>query len=916
MLRGRSTECDRLDALLADVRSGRSRTLVVRGEAGVGKTALLDHLVTRADGCRIARAWGVESEMELAYAGLHQLCAPLLGSLDRLPHPQRDALHVVFGMSAADVPERFLVALAVLSLLADVAEDRGLVCVVDDAQWIDRSSMQALAFVARRLEAEPVALVFAEREPSDELTGLASMEVEGLDDHAAQLLLESAVHGRLDDEVRQRIVAETRGNPLALMELTRGLSPTEVAGGFGLPDARSLASRIEQSFLRQLHALPPDTQRLLLVAAAEPSGDATLMWRAAALHGIGQDAAAPAEAAGLLEVRARVRFRHPLVRSAVHGAAALADRQAVHRALAEATDPATDPDRRAWHRAQALAGPDEDVADELERSADRARSRGGVAAAAAFLSRATEATPEPARRSERALAAAQAMLDAAAPDAAAELLATAELGPLDELQQARLQRLRAHVAFVRRRGDDAPPLLLEAARRLAPLDAALARETYLEALGAAVYAGGAGPGRGAGAVAEAARAAPPAPGPPRALDLLLDGLTIRFTDGYAAAVAPLQQALQAFRRDDGADGPDGRDLPWLWLACRVAPELWDDESWDALTLRQERLARETGALTVLPVAASGRGGLCVHVGDFATAAVLVEEADTITEATGTARLRYTSLVLAAWRGREAEAMPLIEASVRDATVRGEGRAISLAQYATAVLCNGLGRYEDALEPAQRACASGDLGLEAWGLIELIEAGARAEQPELAAAAHAQLAERTRPAGTDWALGIEARSRALLHGGAQAEVAYREAIECLARTRVVVHLARAHLLYGEWLRREHRRVDARDQLRRAHDMFSRIGAEAFAERARRELLATGETVRKRTVETVNELTAQEAYVARLARDGRTNPEIGAQMFISPRTVEWHLSKVFTKLGIGSRRELRATLPDHVAHPAGT
>jgi DNA-binding CsgD family transcriptional regulator len=903
---------------LDEVRAGRSQVLVLHGEAGVGKTALLDYLQERASGCRVVRAAGVESEMEIAFAGLHQLCAQTLDSLERLPGPQRDALSTAFGLSAGAAPDRFLVGLAVLGLLSEVAEERPLICLVDDAQWLDRASVQALAFVARRLLAESVAVVFSVRDPSadQEFTGLPELLVVGLSDADARTLLDSATPGRLDEQVRDRIVAETRGNPLALVELPRGLTAAELAGGFGRPDAQPLASRIEQSFRRQLQSLPTDTQRLLLTAAAEPVGDATLLWRAAERLEIEADAAAPAETAGLIELGARVRFRHPLVRAAAYRVAAPPDRRQVHRALAETTDPDADPDRRAWHRAHAAVGPDEAVADELERSAARAQSRGGIAAAAAFLERATELTPDPARRGARALAAAKAKFAAAAPDAASALLAMAELGRLDELQRALLARLRAQIVFARRRGSEAPRLLLDAAEKLDALDNALARETYLEALEAAIFVGRLSRGLDVRQAAEAARAAPPAPAPLRPMDLLLDAVATRFTEGYAAAVSPLRRALDALLQDSGRSEDD--IMGWLWLACPVAlpiaPELWDDETWEGLAARAVGLARDAGALAALPVALSYRAGVHVHAGEFSDAAALIEEADAISAAAGNAPLRYPALMLAAWRGEEARALDLIEAGVQDATERGEGRALGLAGYATAVLYNGLGRYEAALAGAQRACEHEDLGFFGWSLTEFVEAGARSGADEEAATALRQLDERTRAAGTDWALGIEARSRALLSDGPMADALYREAIDRLGRSRIAVHLARAHLVYGEWLRREQRRVDAREHLRAAHDMFGRFGADAFAERARRELQATGETVRQRTVDTRHVLTAQEAQVARLAAEGHTNPEIGARLFISARTAEYHLHKVFSKLGIRSRRELRGARAD--AAPART
>ncbi len=908
-LLGRRAERAALDRLLERARGGRSAVLVVCGEPGIGKTALLDYAAGRASGFRVVRAWGVESEMELPYAGLHQLCLPLLDRLEKLPGPQRDALQVAFGLREGRPSERFLVGLAILSLLSGSAEDQPLACLVDDAQWLDHSSVQALAFAARRLLAEPVALIFAVREPSSErgLAGLPELTVAGLGDADARALLASAVHGRLDPQVLDRIVAETGGNPLGLLQLPRGLNPAELAGGFWLPSTRPLASRIEHSFYRQFQALPRETQRLLITAAAEPTGDVTLLWRAAELQALEADAAVPAETAGLIDFGARVRFRHPLIRSAVYQAASAGDRRAAHRALAAATDPAVDPDRRAWHRAHAAARPDEAVAAELERSASRAQTRGGAAAAAAFLQRATELTPDPARRAARALAAAQAKFDAGAADAAYRLLAMAEAGPLDDLQRARLERLRARLAFSLVRGSDAPPLLLNAARRLAPLNAALARDTYLEAAGAAIFAGRLSGNPGVREAAEAARAAPPGPQPPRAVDVLLDGIATRFTDGYSAGVGPLRRALYRYWREHR---PGGEDVPWrwLWLECPVTPEplaaeLWDDEAWHDLATRAVSLARDAGALAVLPIALSYRACVHVHAGEFDAAAALIEEAKAISAATGSAPLRYTSLVLLAWRGQESEALEVIEADIEDATARGEGRALGLAEYATAVLHNGLGRYDAALAAARRACQYEDLGFFGWALTELVEAAARSGRLETAAEALEALTGRTHASGTEWALGLEARSRALLSDGQVADALYQEAIGRLGKSRIVVHLARARLLYGEWLRRANRRQDAREALRAAYEMFDRIGADGFAERARRELAATGETVRKRTVETFAELTSQEAQIARLAREGRSNQEIAAELFISPRTVEWHLGNVFSKLGITSRKDLR-------------
>ena len=901
MLRDRRTECDVFDRLLAAVRAGESRALVVRGEPGVGKTALLEYVIERASGCRVERVTGVQSEMELAFAGLHQLCAPVLGQTERLPEHQRNALCRAIGLSGGPAPDRFLVGLAVLNLLAEVAQERPLVCLVDDAQWLDQASVQALTFAARRLSAESVALIFAARGSDDvaELTGLLELTVAGLPPDDARELLRSALPGPVDEQVLDRIVAETHGNPLALLEVPRGFTPA-LAGSFGLPDGPALPIRLEETYCRQLALLPSGTLGLLLIAAAEPVGDPLLVWRAAERLGIGGDAAAPAAAAGLLEIDARVRFRHPLVRSAIYQAASPEDRQRAHRALAAATDHEVDPDRRAWHQAQAASEPVEDVAAELERLAHRAQGRGGIAAAAAFLERATQLTPDSARRSARALAAAQAKLEAGAPDTASGLLGTAELGTLDELQRARLKRMRAQIAFARNRGSDAPPLLLDAAVRLSPLDARQARETYLEALAAAIFAGRTNSGRGVIEAAEAALAAPPPSPLPRTIDLLLDGLATRYAEGYAAGLPMQKRALHAFRHDQGHDEENGR---WLWLACLVAQDICDDESWHALATQQVRVARGVGALKVLPIALTYRAAVHVQAGELTAASTLIEESDAIIQATGVPALRSSSLMLAAWRGREAETVQLVEASVRHATERGEGRGITLCEYATAVLYNGLGRYPAALDAAQQACAHDDLGLLSWALSELIEAGARSGRSELADDALRRLGERTQASGTEWALGIEARSRALLTDGQDADVLYQDAIERLARCRITVQLARAHLVYGEWLRRKGQRLDARERLRTAHRMFTAMEIEAFAQRAARELQATGEQPRVVAAPASSPLTGQERQIARLAGEGLSNPEIGARLFISPRTVEWHLHKIFAKLNLSSRKQLR-------------
>nr|WP_313884250.1 AAA family ATPase [Streptomyces cynarae] len=910
-LLGRDRELAALERMLATARAGSSAVLVLRGEAGIGKTALLNYAADRAVGFRTVGILGIESEMKLPFAGLHQLCTITCtpDRLPELPEPQRDALSVAFGLQDGKAPSRYLVGLAALDLLAGAAEAQPLACLIDDAQWLDEESRGALAFVARRLMAEPLVLIFALREPDDhrELAGLPELIVGGLSEPDARTLLASTLRVPLDPLVRDRIVAEAQGNPMALLQLPR--APAELAGGFSLPGRGPLASRIEIAFHEQFRSLPPASRRLLLTAAAEPTGDASLLWRAAGLQQIPDAAAAPAEDAGLVEFGTQVRFHHPLVRSAIYHRASAPERRAAHRVLAEATDPHLDPDRRAWHRAHAAARPGEDVAVDLERSADRARSRrrrrgSRVPAAGGGTD------PDPARRVARALAAAQAEIDAGETDQASTMLAAAEAGPLDDLRRARLERLRARLVFSRLRGGDAPRLLLDAAHRLAPLDAALARDTLVEAVGAAIFAGRLSAGPGLREVAEAARAGPPPPTPPRMVDVLLDGMATRILDGYAAGVDSLRHALRVVRQEQasGATGADGR---LLWLAFRVipeplAPELWADDEWYELATGAVGIAREAGAFAVLPMALTYQACFHVHAGEFDTAAALVDEATAISEAAGGAPMMYTSLLLDAWRAHESQALVLIESTVEEVRARGEGRSLGLAEYATAVLYNGLGRYDAALAAATRACQYEDLGFFGWALTELIEAAARCGRPEDAAAALDELTDRTRASGTEWALGMEACSRALLCDGQAADALYQEAIGRLGRCRIAVQLARARLLYGEWLRRRSRRQDSRVQLRFAYEAFNRFGADGFADRARKELLTTGETARRRTIGADTELTGQEAQVARLARDGHTNQEIAAQLFISPRTVEWHLGNVFAKLGVSSRRQLRAVL----------
>jgi DNA-binding CsgD family transcriptional regulator len=889
---------------LADALAGRSRAIVIRGDAGAGKSALLAYVSERARDWRVARAVAVESEMDLAYSGLHQLCLPMLDLLDRLPGPQRDALATVFGLRGGAAPDRFLVGLATLSLLAEAAERQSLLCIVDDAQWLDDASAQIVVFVARRLLAERIALVCAARTgvSEDSFDGLRALPVEGLGHDDARALVAENVPGPLDPVVQELILAESHGNPLALLELPRTWDTDHLAGGFGFPTSRPVAGTIEESYIKRLQLLPDETRLIVLAAAAEPLGDPVLLHRAAEKLGLEMAAADPAEDAELISLGARVEFVHPLVRSAAYRSASSDDRHSVHRALAEATDGERDPDRRAWHRARGTSGPDEAVAVELERSAGRAQSRGGLAAAAAFLERAAALSPEPGKRALRALRAAEAKQLAGAPAAASTLLGAAVDGPLDERGSAMAQLLRGQIALDLRRGADAAPFLLDAARRLEPIDPSVAREAYIDAVRATSISGRFGRDLLVHA-AEAARGAPRPEGTPDAIDLLLEALSVRFTDGYVASLPLLRAALGAVRAAGRRADPDVR---WPWFARRIAVELFDDEAWHEIGARTVQLTRDRGALMLLPHALNWLATSRTFEGDLDAAVLLVEESETITEATGGTPHVFGRLLLAGFRGDDEAASGLLATGESMARARREGMVTTFSEHARAVLSNGLGRYAAALDAAQSASAQDDLGLSALSLPELVEAATRSDRREAAASALERLTERTRAAGTEWALGIEARSRALLSDGPSAEALYREAIDRLGRCRIATERARAHLLFGEWLRRAGRRADARKQLRTAHELLAAIGMEAFADRARRELLGTGERARKRTEETRDDLTPQERQVAQLAANGESNTEIGAQLFISQHTVAYHLRKVFTKLGISSRRELDAAL----------
>jgi DNA-binding CsgD family transcriptional regulator len=917
-LRGRVREMAELDALVVRARAGHSGALVVSGEAGVGKTALLDRTTARAAAdVRIERVVASESEMELAYAGLQQLCGHLMSSAGRLPAPQREAIEAAFGLRRTSAPSPFLVGLALLGLLTEVAGDRALLCVVDDAQWLDEASAHAVAFAARRLDAEGVAIVLAMRTVGEVFAGLPQLAVEGLGDEDARDLLRLSTPGRLDERVRDQLIAEARGNPLALRELPRALSPAEIAGGFALTGSMPLESRIEQSVIAQLEPLPGRARLLLLLAAADPTGDPGLLWRASAALGLAPDDLDAAEDADALTVGARVGFRHPLVRSAVYRAASPQDRRRVHAALADATSAEHDPDRRAWHRASATRLPDEDVAADLERSAARARRRGGAAAAAAFLERSAELTPEPVRRAERLIAAAEAKHDAGAPSAALRLLDTVRGLPLTPLQAALVTRLRARAGYALRRDSEGVRLLLAAARGLEGLDPVLARDAYIEALAASLMGGRLGDAEQVAAVANAILdATPGAEESDRARDLILRGQALLAVKGQEAALETLRRAQRAFLEQ----APDSLELHWVWFACRGAQDLWDIGALRALARRQVDLARADGVVTVLPITLSLMVTAQMTAGDLAGAEASCDEIDAIKQATGSPLPLYGRLFLAAFRGRAGETERLGRQIRADARARGEGYGLSAANFAEAVCYNSLGRFADALEAARGELPyTHELNHAMRTLLEVIEAAVHTGDHDLAEQAFEQFSGVTRPIRTPWSLAVAALAEAQVRDGddgADIDALYQGAIERFEEERVLVMAGRGRLLYGEALRRRRRNADAREQLRAAHELLTRIGLDGFADRAARGLSEIGESPRVRAQSPAARLTEQELNVARLARAGLTNRDIGARLFISARTAEYHLSKVFTKLGISARTELRTALADldRTASPA--
>jgi DNA-binding CsgD family transcriptional regulator len=908
LLLGRTEERQRLVDLLGEARAGHGGAVVLRGEAGIGKSALLDGLALRALDCCICRAVGVESEMELAYAGLQQLCGPLIDLAIDLPTPRRDALEKVFGLSTGYPPDRFLVGIAVLDLVAVAAQGRPVIWIIDDAQWLDRSSLQTIGFVSRRLSAERIFVAIASRDTGDddELTGLPELQLAGLSTDDAGTLFDSVVTGPTDPAVRDRIIAETRGNPLALLELPQAWTKAEAVEGLPESAGVPLTGRLELAFAKRLGDLPADTQTLLALAAAEPTGDTALLWSAAQELGLDWSAAAPAERAGLIEFGPRVQFRHPLVRAAAYRAAPLRKRLDVHRALADVTDPIRDADRRAWHRASSTVTHDEDIAAELEHAAGRAKARGGLLAAASLLERAALLTPDGARRSNRTLAAAQAKRDGGALDAALRLLPAVECEPVSELRGALAEQLRGRIAFDLRHGTEAAELLLSAAQRLERFDPRLARETHLEALTAAVWASGPESRDVIHKAAKAALAAPTGDDSPTTSDLLLDSLALRVTDGYEAAVPALRLALAAVRDHDiGTDDVDSL----MWLAVNrfagiIAIEVWDYEAGLDVSARQVRVAREAGALVQLQFALNFLANNLLLTGDTRTAAALVEEERLLSTMTRVAAVGYSSMLLAAMRGDAVNAVPMIESTIDKATANGQGRIIALSLYVSAVLYNGLGRHAEALDCARKVVEGDVLGYQTLAAAELAEAASREGDTDLLADVSGWVRARADATPTDWALGIAARVQAFGADDADADRLFRESIEHLGKTTLRVELSRSRLLYGEWLRRRGLKGAARVQLAAAHHELTEMGIDGFAERARRELSATMGRRTRRFVDAPSvQLTSQEALIAELAQQGLSNREIGGRLFLSPRTVEWHLRNIFGKVSVSSRRQLR-------------
>ena len=904
---GRRAERAAIDVLLGGAVEGRGGALVLRGDAGIGKTALLQYAVDSSEAMQVARIAGVHSEMELPYAAIHQLLSPMLSQLDDVPPRQRDALASAFGLIEGTAPDRFLVGVGALALLEAAAAEHPLLCAIDDAQWLDRASAGTLAFVTRRIRDVPIAMVLAARDDDEEhepFAGLPELRLKGLGTEDARELLSTIVTGPLSEGLRECILLHAEGNPLALSELPEAMTKDELRGIDSLTWPIPITARLEDLFGRRMKGLPATARTALLVAAASPSDDPRLVFRAGERLGLDGSSVVPAVEEGLLRVEPRIAFRHPLVRSAAYAIAAPEDRRKAHEALANVTDPVADADQRAWHLSSAAAGPDEEVADELARAADRARRRGGFVAAAECLKRSAHLSPAPRDRAERYLAAAEAELAAGGAHGAAALVTAARAVGLDDVQTARAERLRGLVAFELGDIDEAASILVGAARAFATIDVRLARDTHLSALGAAMYAG---PLAREGAVADAAAAALAAPKLPEqemtAADFMLDGYANQIVGNLSEGAALLLRGIQMLRTSD--------DARVFLLSCGAALRVWDDDALREIALRGVELAREAGAFTALHVALHHLAFSEVGLGRYLAAEAAAVEAREISTSLGNGwsigAHAPAELLVAACRGDDATTRMLHDTIVREATLRGEGVIVLFAEYALALLEIGSGRYREALPSVTRACGD-DAAMIVLGLPDLVEAAARSGEMELAERALERLSAIIHVSRTAVGLGVQARCRALVADSADAGAHYREAIDHLRNSRAIPQLARTLLLYGEWLRRVRRRRDAREPLREALQYFESIGADAFADRARAELRATGERARSRSSDAPEELTAQEALIARLVADGASNPEVAAQLSISRKTVESHLTKVFAKLGVSSRGHLVRALKD--------
>jgi DNA-binding CsgD family transcriptional regulator len=901
----RLTETGVMQELLDRAREGSSQVLVLRGQAGIGKTALLREMAERAasSGMRLAQATGIQAEMEFDFAGLHQLLLPFAGGLEDLPEPQRAALGTVFGLASGRAPDRFLVGLATLTLLTDAAERQPLLCVVDDAQWLDRVSLEMLAFVARRLLADRVAMVFGLRdreERAEALSGFPELRVGPLPPAAGKLLFERAAGGQVAELTSRRVLAEAAGHPLALVELGNGL-----AAGRGVPNTAPgqplrLSERLELLYLNRARELPNEAQTFLVLAAAEQLGEPDRVWRAAAVLGLNPEVAELPEIRRMVSLSPRVAFAHPLMRAAAYWGAAPGERRRVHAALAAVTNPDADPDRRAWHLAEATDGRDDAVARELEVSAGRARGRGGWENEQALLERAAQLTEDPGRRAARRLAAAEAGLVAGNVIGADALAEQAAPDLAQPLTRARARRVRGLCLQAQGKTTEAVRILVDAALEMSAADPRRGRDTMLEAFSAAQFDGWFGPE--SSQVAVAVRRLP-RPTAAAAGDELLEGFAAihegRTAEGYALLRVGVRSIAIAY------DAPD-TTLPRLLAWSKAAGLLFDHSAWADLERHWIPALRDRGAVAVLIPALFSVGYNHLRAGRLSAAETALAEGRALAEGVGNREwldgFNASEVLSLALRGNVPEGRALA-ARLRGEPIQKQWRDVT--DLSVAVLELAAGRYDAALDAALQARAL-------WPLLspeDVVEAAVRCGRPEVAQAALDDFVPLAEAAGTPWALGVMARCRALLAGDDPgADDNYQESIGCLQRTPVTLSLARSRLVYGEWLRRQRRRRDARDQLRTALESFEHLGARGFTGRARGELAATGEHSTERTGQPGPQLTPQEAQIARLAAAGATNREIATQLFLSTATVDYHLRKVFRKLDVTRRASLPRALLD--------